>query len=297
VPLVLGTAMVCAGAAYPVTSAALESTSPALIATTRALAGGLVMLPVLRLCGAHLPTTRAGWGWALAIGTGNVAITLAGIAEGTRLAGAAVASVLLNSAPFFAAVFARVLLHEGLTRLRVVGLLVGFAGILLIVGTEPSGGGGAHIVEGGVVCLVGALGWAAAGLGMRYLSVRNAHFDVLGATAAQFFCGGVLLIPYLVATGGADGSDWSAPRLWLSLVFLVIGAQVITYVGFYVALARWTSARVFAWTFLAPTVAVVIEALQGNLPTTLTTVGLAIVIAGVVTVTHPRAEAAGERQA
>jgi hypothetical protein len=50
------------------------------------------------MVGARLPSTWAGWGWALVIGFGNVTVTLAGIAEGTRLAGAAVASVLLNSA-------------------------------------------------------------------------------------------------------------------------------------------------------------------------------------------------------
>jgi drug/metabolite transporter (DMT)-like permease len=291
VPLVLGVAVVFAGVAYPVTGAALQFTTPALIATARALAGGVVMLPVLRLVGARLPSTRAGWLWAIAIGAGNVTLTLAGIAEGTRLAGAAVASVLLNSAPFFAAVFARMLLGEGLTRLRLAGLVAGFGGILVIVTTEPASGGGSHVVEGVVVCLVGALGWAAAGLGMRYLSVRDPHFDVWGATTAQFFCGGVLLVPYLLASGGAHASDWSSPKLWAGLVFLVIGAQVITYVGFYVALSQWTSARVFAWTFLAPAVAVVIEAVQGNLPGALTTIGLAIVIVGVAAVTHPRAEA------
>jgi len=289
VPLVLGTSVVFAGIAYPVTGAALGLTSPALIATTRALAGGLVMLPVLRLAGARLPPTRAGWAWAVAIGAGNITLTLGAIAAGTQLAGAAVASVLLNSAPFFAAMLARTLLDERLTHLRVTGLVVGFGGIVVIVATEPSSGGGTHVAEGAAVCLLGALGWAAAGLGMRFLSVREARFDVLGATTAQFLCGGVLLIPYLVATDGAH-ADWSEPKLWASLIFLVIGAQVITYVGFYLALARWTSARVFAWTFLVPAVAVVIEALEGNLPSTLTTVGLVVVIAGVGMVTHPGAD-------
>jgi drug/metabolite transporter (DMT)-like permease len=97
VPLVLGVAVVFAGVAYPVTGAALQFTSPGLIATVRALVGGVVMLPVLRLVGSRMPSTRAGWLWAIAIGAGNVTLTLAGIAEGTRLAGAAVASVLLNS--------------------------------------------------------------------------------------------------------------------------------------------------------------------------------------------------------
>ena len=254
VPAVLGVSVICAGAAYPVTGAALGLTSPAVISVCRALVGGLVMLPLLRMVGARLPSTWVGWGWALVIGFGNVTVTLAGIAEGTRLAGAAVASVLLNSAPFFAAVLARVFLGEGLTRLRVIGLITGFAGILVIVASQPSSGG-SHVAEGAVVCLLGALGWAGAGLGMRYLSVRDAGFDVWGASTAQFFCGGVLLIPYLAATGGFGGTDWSSAKLWASLVFLVLGAQIVTYVGFYLALAQWSSARVFSWTFLVPVAA------------------------------------------
>jgi len=293
VPAVLGVSVICAGAAYPVTGAALGLTSPAVISVCRALVGGLVMLPVLRMVGARLPSTWVGWGWALVIGFGNVTVTLAGIAEGTRLAGAAVASVLLNSAPFFAAVLARVFLGEGLTRLRVIGLITGFAGILVIVGSEPSSGG-SHVVEGAVVCLLGALGWAGAGLGMRYLSVRDAGFDVWGASTAQFFCGGVLLLPYLAATGAA-GTDWSSAELWAALAFLVVAAQVVTYAGFYFALARWASARVFAWTFLVPAVAVIVEAAQGDLPSGLTVAGMVVVIAGVAMVTHPRAEVAPAR--
>src|SRR5215469_2247864 len=86
VAAVLGIAVVFAGAAYPVTAAALRFTSASVIATSRALVGGLVMLPVLRLVGSSLPRTVRGWGWAAAISVGNVVLTLAGIAEGTRLA-------------------------------------------------------------------------------------------------------------------------------------------------------------------------------------------------------------------
>ncbi|MFI5048391.1 MAG: DMT family transporter [Gaiellales bacterium] len=289
VPAVLGISVLFAGLAYPVTATALDLTSPAIVAVARALVGGLVMLPVLRLVGARLPRDARGWAWAAVIGAGNVAITLTAISEGTRLAGAAVAAVLLNSAPFFAAVMARVVLDERLTPLRVVGLVIGFGGIVVVVAGEPAGGGGSRVAEGVIVCLVGALGWSAAGLGMRYLSVRDPAFDVWGATTAQFFCGGVLLLPYLAATGPGD-TDWSSGKLWLSLAFLIVGAQVITYVGFYVALAQWASARVFSWTFLVPAVAVVVEAVQGDLPSGLTLAGMVVVIAGVAMVTHPRAE-------
>ena len=166
---ILGIAVVFAGVAYPVTAAALRFTSPSVIATTRALVGGLVMLPVLALVGSRLPRTWRGWAWACAIGTGNVVLTLAGIAEGTNLAGAAIASVLLNSAPFFAALFARVWLDERLAPKQVAGLLIGFTGILLIVSSAHNASG-PHVAAGIIVCLSGALGWAAAGLGMRYLT-------------------------------------------------------------------------------------------------------------------------------
>jgi drug/metabolite transporter (DMT)-like permease len=280
---VLGVAVICAGVAYPVTAAALRYTSASVITTTRALAGGLVMLPVLRLAGARLPRGWRPWGWACVIAIGNVVLTLAGIAEGTRLAGAAIASVLLNSAPFFAAIFARIWLDEHLTHRQATGMGVGFVGILLIVGSQ-GGSSGPDVRLGTIVCLMGALGWAAAGLGMRYLSTRETGFDVYGATTAQFLCGGLLLIPYLVTTRPTP-TDWSSPELWASLIFLVVGAQVITYVGFYVALSHWTSARVFSWTFLAPAVAVGIEALQGNLPGAAATAGLVVVIIGVALVT------------
>ena len=69
-------------------------------------------------------------------------------------------------------------------------------------------------------------------------------------------------------------------------MFLVVGAQVICYVGFYAALRWWSSARVFSWTFLAPAVAVAIEAAQGNLPSSTASLGLVVVIIGVGLVTR-----------
>ena len=92
-------------------------------------------------------------------------------------------------------------------------------------------------------------------------------------------------------TGGFGGTDWSSGKLWASLVFLVLGAEIVTYVGFYLALAQWSS---------APRVCVDVPGAggggrdpgaAGEVPGALATAGLAIVITGVAIVTHPRAEA------
>ena len=89
---------------------------------------------------------------------------------------------------------------------------------------------------------------------------------MIGITAAQFLCGGVLLLPYLFLSGDLGASDWGSGELWWSIAFIVVGAQVLAYLTFYVALTRWPGSRVYPWAFLAPVVAIVIEALPRQPP-------------------------------
>lgn len=289
VPAILGVSMLVAGIVYPVTSAALDRTTPITIAAVRAVGGGILLAAALPLLGSRLPRSRRLWGLAALIGFGNTTLTLLGISEGTSRAGAAVASVLLNSAPFFVAILGRALLAERISRLRAAGLVVGFAGVMAVVLSDPGDvAHGSALVTGFVLALVGALGWAAAGLAMRAVSLREPNLDVAGLTTAQFLCGGVPLVALLPFEDGA--TEWQDPTLAAALAFLVLGGQVLVYLGFNVALGRWPATKVYAWTFLVPAVAVVIEALRGSLPTALGVVGIALVIAGVAIVNHPLAE-------
>ncbi len=281
--------MTAAGVVYPVTDAALHHTSPIMIATLRALVGGAVLTVMLPLMRSRLPRTRRLWLWASAIGFGNTTLTQVGISVGTDRAGAAVAAVLLNSSPFFVALIARFALGEAITRLRAAGLVIGFGGVLLVVFSDPGNiAHGSRLAVGFVLALLGALGWAGGGLGMRVLTQREPHLDIPGITAAQFLTGAIPLVPLALLAGGT--TDWGRATLDLQLVYLVLGGQVLVYLGFNAALSRWPSTRVYAWTFLVPAVAVVIEAIQGQLPGLAATIGVAIVILGVAIVNSPRAE-------
>jgi drug/metabolite transporter (DMT)-like permease len=290
VSLILAVSMIAAGIVYPVTDSALKHTSPIMIATLRALVGGLVLALILPLLGSRLPRTRRLWVWALGIGLGNTTLTQVGISVGTARAGAAVASVLLNSSPFFVALLARFALREPVTRLRAIGLVIGFGGVLLVVLADPGKvAHGSRLAIGFMLALLGAVGWAAGGLGMRVLTQREPDLDVAGHTAAQFLAGAIPLIPLVFVDGGT--TSWSNPTLIAQLTYLIVGGQVLVYVGFNAALARWPATRVYAWTFLVPVVAVLIDAIQGALPGPGATVGIVVVIAGVAIVNHPRAEA------
>jgi len=287
--------MVAAGVVYPVTDSALNHTSPIMIATLRALAGGVLLTVLLPVMGSGLPRTRRLWIWAFAIGFGSTTLTQVGISVGTERAGAAVASVLLNTAPFFVALIARFALDEPITRLRATGLVVGFGGVLLVVLADPGDvAHGSRLVIGFVLALVGALGWAGGGLAMRVLAQREPELDIPGITAAQFLAGGVPLIPLVLLDGGS--TDWSDPTLLAQLAYLIIGGQVVVYLGFNAALSRWPSTRVYAWTFLVPVVAVAIEAIRRALPGVAATIGVVVVIVGVAIVNLPQAEGSASSQ-
>ena len=171
-----------------------------------------------------------------------------------------------------------------------VGLAVGFAGVLVIIFAGGSSSG-SDVVVGSILTLVGAIGYGCAGLLVRYLVLSGEPFDLLGIMAAQFLCGGILLLPYLFLSGDLGGSDWDSPELWWSIAFIVVGAQVVAFLTFYSALARWPGSRVYPWAFLAPVIAIVIEAFRGNLPGAWSTAGMAVVVAGIVIVSLPAAEA------
>jgi drug/metabolite transporter (DMT)-like permease len=291
VPMILAVSMTAAGVVYPVTDSALHHTSPIMIATLRALVGGVALSAMLPLMGSRLPRTRRLWLWALAIGFGNTTLTQVGISVGTDRAGAAVAAVLANSAPFFVAIIARFALAETITRLRAAGLVIGFGGVLLVVFADPGNiAHGSRLAIGLGLALLGALGWAGGGLGMRVLTEREPDLDIAGITAAQFLAGGIPLIPLMLLAGGS--TDWGRPVLLVQLAYLILGGQVLVYVGFNAALSRWPSTRVYAWTFLVPVVAVVIQAVRGSLPGVAAMIGVVLVILGVAIVNHPRAEGA-----
>jgi probable blue pigment (indigoidine) exporter len=282
--------MVVAGAVYPVTAFALDSTTPITIALLRALVGGIVLTLLLPLLGSRLPRTRHHWRWAFLIGLGNTTVTQVAISEATDRAGAAIASVLLNSSPFIVAIASRVLFGERITALRALGLVVGFSGVLAIVLADPGNvSSGSSLAIGLVLALMGAVAWAASGLGMRELTRREPHLDIAGMTAAQFLAGAIPLVPLALVAGGS--TDWRSPSFVAAISFLILGGQILVYLGFNDALSRWPATRVYAWTFVAPASAVAIEAFRGNLPNALATLGILLVIAGVAIVNHPRAGA------
>ena len=184
------------GAAFNVTEVALDHTTPAFTAFSRGAFGFLVLLPFLSAFGSRLPRTPRLWGFAAAMGFGGTTLSLAGSPRARPAPGRRSRRSCSTPRPFFVAVIGRLALHERVTALRALGLVIGFTGVITIIlaGKLLERRGrrhrrGADPARSDRIRLRGPADALS-------LADRRA-FDIMGLTAAQFLCGAIFLIPYL----------------------------------------------------------------------------------------------------
>ncbi|BCJ35828.1 hypothetical protein Athai_33310 [Actinocatenispora thailandica] len=200
----------------------------------------------------------------------NVALNAA-----ERRVDAGTAAMLVNVGPILLAVLAGVFLREGFPRMLVIGVLVAFAGVLVMgVATAQPGTGD---LSGVLLCLLAAVGYAVGVLSQK---------PVLATTSA-------LRTTWLAATVGALACLPYAPRLVHELAAAPVEAVLWTvYLGalptalafttWAYALARTGAARMGATTYLVPPVAVLLGwLLLAETPAALALVGGAICLVGV----------------
>jgi drug/metabolite transporter (DMT)-like permease len=220
-------------------------------------------------------------GWAALTGVLMVAATLGGVSEAIPRAGAAQTAVIFNSYPFFVLVAGGWVLRERLSGLGVMGLCIGFAGLVVLVSSQAEAAGGPSApVTGAAIAAGAAVAWGTGTIIVARL--LRGELDLLGFTAVQHLAGaGVLVVAAVPSLGEVD---WGSGELWLAAGWASIGSSAIATVAFFAALRRMTAARASTWQFLVPTVAVLIEAALGVVPGELMLVGMGISIVGVCVV-------------
>mgnify|MGYP006293187755 CR=1 FL=1 len=209
------------GGGYTATAIATEHTSGLFLATLAALP---LMMLVTR---SRLPRGEALAGAAL---SGLLVVTLffVGISEGTRLAGAANAAVLISAAPLWVAVLGRLLLGERIRRAALAGLLLGFTGIVLMVSHQLGGDHDSGDLALGIsLALLAGIGWAGGTMIVRRLVVRKASFDFVGLTTVQYIAGSPLLIALALGVEGVTAEDETHFGKPQDLAFLPPGLPLI----------------------------------------------------------------------
>jgi drug/metabolite transporter (DMT)-like permease len=261
------------GASYMFIAIGLRDLSPGMVAFLRIALAAAVLIPVAAAQGALAGAGRYA-GWIVLVGLVQVAGPFILISAGEEEISSSLAGILVAAAPLWTAVLAIWVDHEERSQgLRLAGVLVGFAGVGLLLGVDL-GGGGSELL-GGLAVVAAALGYAIGGLLVKH---RLTGMAPVGMSGLVMGASALALLPVAIAT--PPGSFPSLGPIAAVATLGVLGTG-IAFVIFYWLISTVGPARTLIVTYVAPGFAIVYGAVFLSEEITAATIGgLALILAG-----------------
>jgi drug/metabolite transporter (DMT)-like permease len=250
---------------------------PLALVFIRVAGAALMLMPVL-LARGEGPALRRHWRAIAAVGVVNSVLPFVLFSVAALALTAALMSVFNATASIWGALVAWLWLGERLTPSRVLGLLIGMAGVIGLAWGKADfkpGALGISPALGIAACVVATVFYGiGANLSRRYL-VGVPPMAV--AAGSQLVAAGVLLLPALWA--------WPAhtpgPAAWLNALALAVLCTGLAYVLYFRLIARAGASNAMAVTFLIPGYAMLWGWLVlAEQPTLTMLVGCAVILLG-----------------
>ena len=254
------------GSTYLAIRFAVETIPPFFHAGIRFLVSGIILVAWQRGAGQAMPT-RKQWislaiiGCLLLLG-GNGLVSWA---EQTIPSG--VAALVIGSIPLFLVV-AEAIRPGGVKPnwQAIVGLLVGFAGIFILIGPAEISGSTTKLDSFGIIALLAAcLFWA---IGSVYSKHAELPKSTLMSTGGQMLMGSIGLFAVSLATGELNGWDPTGvtTKSILGLVYLILVGSLIGFVSYGWLLQNAPISLVSTYAYVNPIVAVFLGNLFASEP-------------------------------
>jgi len=183
----------------------------------------------------------------------------------------------------------------------VVGLVVGLAGLVVLIGPAAlhpgtDGGGGVKLV-GAVVLILGSLSWALGSIFSKHAALPK---SAILATGMEMICGGALLLVASVIFREPmhfDPAGVSA-RSMAGFIYLTTIGSLVGFTAYIWLLSHQPPSRVSTYAYVNPVVAVFLGwALAGEALSLRTAVAAAIIIGAVVIITTAQSSSPAPEQA
>jgi drug/metabolite transporter (DMT)-like permease len=263
------------GASFMFIKVGVRELEPATLICFRLGLGTLTLLPVAlaTLGGRRLVRSlQEHAGPLILVGLLNSALPITVLAWAEKRVDSGLAAVIQASAPLFTALLAlRFSRAEVVTGGRLAGLLVGFGGVGLLVGVQPSGD-----MLSALAITFTAFCYAVAAL---YSARALAHVPPLVTAVGALGSATLMLVPFAIAQPPHGVPGWKVTG---SLLVLGILGTGVAYVLYYALLAGAGASRSILITYLVPAFALVYGSVFLNESvTTAALVGLALVLGGV----------------
>lgn len=269
------------GVPYLLIKVAVREIGPAELVFVRTALGAALLLPIA-LARKEVRASLRPWLPLLAYTVVEIGLPWLLLSDAERHVDSSFTGLVIAGVPLVAAVLARLMnREERLTAARVGGLLVGFAGVALLLGFHLDTGGIVPLVE-----LVGVVVCYATGplIIERWLSDTPRY----GVAAASLVVGALLFapvaapdLPELVRTVTLEPA--------LAVLALAVVCTALAFVLFFALVAEVGGVRATVITFVNPAVAVVLgAAVLGEEVTLVTGAAFVLILAGSVLATRGR---------
>lgn len=194
------------------------------------------------------------------------------------------AALIMATNPLLTTALAAVTLGERVEPRQLAALPLALLGVIIVI----SGGdvlrlAAMHVASGDILMLGADLAWALYNvLGRRYMPAASPLVN----TTLMMIAGALLLL--LVAAGSGEALTVPGPKAGLALLAMSLGGTVLAYLFWTTGIARLGAGRTSLFLNLVPVFAMLIEVLDGTMPTHAQLAGGTMVIGAVIVATMPR---------
>lgn len=179
---------------------------------------------------------------SITLGVGSFGLLFLGVAR-ADVSSVAIAGQL--GVPFSTAL-AVILFRERLGWRRIVGILLAFAGVVVLAGAPRSAGN----LAGLALVIASSMAWAVANVLLK----RHGPFDPLKLMAWGAVCTAppLLLLSALFEHGQMAALTQASPAAWGALAYIAIGSSIVAYGFWYFLLNRFAVSQVVPFALLSP---------------------------------------------
>lgn len=276
------------GSTYLAIRIGVESFPPLMLAGLRHFTVGLFLYPVLRWKIGVKPT-RIHWRTAAVTGFLLLFAGNGGVSWAEQTVPSGVTALLVATVSFWMVIvdWLRPNGHRPVPKI-VLGLLLGFAGMVLLVGPAHLGNSARVDPRGAAVLVIASFAWACGSLYSKHGGMPS---SALLGVAMQSFAGGVVLLFVGFLTGEFHYFHFAAisARSWIALAYLIVFGSGLGLSAYIYILQKSTAARVATYAFVNPVVALFLGWLIAGEAISLRTVLAAVVIltAVILVITAP----------
>lgn len=245
------------GGSFFFLAVALKELPPITIMLLRVGLGALPLLLLLRLKGEALPLAPRIWGMFLVLGLLNNALPFVLYAYAQLRIESGLASILNATTPLWGVLVAHVFTRdERATPGKVAGVLLGFAGVAVMIGAGAGLGGEAAAI---LMCLAATLSYAFAAIYARRF--RTLGIKPLTVATGQLVGASLLLLPFSLVL--ERPWDIAAPSLvtWAAIAGFALICTSLAYWLYFRLLESAGATNALLVTFLIPVTAILLGAL------------------------------------